>query len=281
VPADDQDLLVTARVVASLRPVASVSMAYRVMYGAEVTVPMFDDGAHGDGAAGDSVYGAWVPAAASRAAQMVRYLVTATDAEGKSSKAPAYDHPLNSGQYYGTVVAEPALTNSRLPVLHWFIQNASAADSDATARSSVFFIGEFYDNIGVNVHGQSTRGFPKKSYDFDFNPGHRFGWSEDAPRVGDFNLLTTWADKSHMRNVLAHETYRDAGAPGHFALAVRVQRNGAFFSVANLVENGDEDFLQRLDWTRTERYKITIPQRASTWRRKRRVDSRAQPTCSS
>ncbi len=31
--------------------------------------------------------------------------------------------------------------------------------------------------------------------------------------VDDLNLLTTWADKTHLRNVLAHETYRDAGAP--------------------------------------------------------------------
>ena len=32
----------------------------------------------------------------------------------------------------------------------------------------------------------------------------------------------------------------------HFAFIVRVQQNGAFYSVANFVENGDEEFLQRL-----------------------------------
>ncbi|HEY5915216.1 MAG TPA: lamin tail domain-containing protein, partial [Verrucomicrobiae bacterium] len=46
--------------------------------------------------------------------------------------------------------------------------------------------------------------------------------------------------------VLAYETYRDGGAPSHFAFPVRVQQNAVFFSVANVVESGDDDFLKRL-----------------------------------
>lgn len=65
VPLDDQDLLVTARVQPSFQPVAGVSLRYRIMFGAETTVPMLDDGGHGDGVAGDGVFGATIPASLS------------------------------------------------------------------------------------------------------------------------------------------------------------------------------------------------------------------------
>ena len=71
----------------------------------------------------------------------------------------------------------------------------------------------FYDNCYVNIHGQSSRGFPKKSYDIDFNPGHNFRWKQGEPKADDINLLTTYPDKAHMRNYLAYETYHDAGDP--------------------------------------------------------------------
>ncbi len=246
IPADGDDIVVTARITPALRPVGGVTLKYRVMYGVEASVPMFDDGQHGDGAAGDAWYAARIPANASKPGQMVRYFIVATDTLAQTTRTPLFAEPKRSPQYFGTVVWDPALTNSQLPVLHWFIANPASADSDVTARCSLFFDGEFYDNVGANIHGQSTRDFPKKSYDLDFNPGYKFRWSDNAPRVDDLNLLTTWADKAHMRNVLAYETYRDAGAPSHFAFPIRVQRNGAFFSVANLVENGDENQLKRL-----------------------------------
>jgi CotH kinase protein/Bacterial Ig domain/Lamin Tail Domain len=130
-------------------------------------------------------------------------------------------------------------------VLHWFIESPGAADSDAGGRGALFFNGEFYDNVQANSHGQSTRGFPKRSYDFDLPRGHKMKWAEDQPRISDFNFLTTWADKSHMRNVLAFETFSDNGVASHFAFVMRVQQNGLFHSVANFVENGDEEFLDR------------------------------------
>jgi hypothetical protein len=246
VPGDKDDLVVQAHITPTLRPVKSVTLRYCVMYVTEVAVPMYDDGAHDDGAAGDGLFGARIPASVSIPGHMVRYRLIATDMNNQETRAPAFANPTQSPQYFGTVVYDPVLTNSRLPAFHWFIANPQAASSNATARCSVFYNGEFYDNIGVHVHGQSTLGFPKQSYHFVFNPGQKLRWSDTAPRVGELNLLTTWADKSQMRNVVAYNTYREGGAPGHFAFPVRVQQNRTFYSVANVVENGDDDFLQRL-----------------------------------
>jgi hypothetical protein len=164
---------------------------------------------------------------------------------GNTSRWPLYRETLNSPQYLGTVVSDSRLTNA-LPVLHWFIQNAAAADNTSGTRSSVFWNGVLYDNIYVNLHGQSSSGFPKKSYNFDFNTGFHFSWDDKETPVEDINLLTTYPDKAHMRNVLAYENYRDAGHAYHWVKPVRVQRNAAFFSDAHMVEDGDADYLERV-----------------------------------
>ena len=238
-------LQITARISPTFDPLAWVELRYRVMFGAEVSVPLLDDGHSGDGEPGDGIFGARIPDGPFKAGQMVRWYLVAADTTGRVSRVPPYPEPLNSSQYLGTVVADPSLKNP-LPVLHWFIETPNAANTDAGARCSLFWDGEFYDNVWANLHGQSSRGFPKKSYNIDFNRGYNFKWSPGRPRADDINLLTTYPDKAQMRNILAYETYRDADCPGHWAFAVRVQQNGAFWGTAHVVENGDRDWLVRM-----------------------------------
>src|SRR6185369_2125844 len=90
IPFDDQDLVVTARVVRTFDAIGNVMLNYRVMFGPEFVVPMMDDGSHGDGAAGDGVYGGTIPASASAPGQMVRYYITATDASADRSRWPLF-----------------------------------------------------------------------------------------------------------------------------------------------------------------------------------------------
>lgn len=245
IPDERDGLQITARITPSFDRVASAQLRYRVMFDAEAAIPLLDDGKSGDGAAGDEIYGARIPARTFKAGQMVRWAIIATDTAGRDSRFPAFLDPLNSPQYEGTVVADPRLTNP-LPVLHWFIENPNAANTDAGTRCSLFFDGEFYENVGIYIHGQSSRGFPKKSYNIDLNRGHNFKWAPDQPRADDINLMTTYPDKAHMRNLLAYETYRDAGCPYHWVFPVRVQQNGEFWGTAHMMENGDEDWLIRL-----------------------------------
>ena len=246
VPQDSETMTVTAEVRPTFASVATVSLIYRVMYGSEVMVTMFDDGAHGDGAAGDGVFGAVIPASASSPGQMVRFYIFATDTLGRSGRFPGFDDSINSPEYLGTVVPDSSLTNP-LPVLHMFVQNPVLATNDAGTRCSIFYDGEFYDNVFVNLHGQTTASvFSKKSMSIDLNTGHKFRWSRDQPRVNDFNLLTTMADKAYLRLPLAYETFTQAGVPSHFAFPVRIQQNGAFFGVFSLVEQGDANFLDRV-----------------------------------
>ncbi len=246
VPMPNQDITVTARVTPTFSPVASVTLRYRIMFMATNTLPMLDDGLHGDGIAGDGIYGAFIPAALSTNGQMRRWYITATDSAARTTRFPTFQTTNNTPEYLGTIVHLDQTNN--LPIVHMFIINPLAANNATGTKCSLFFDGEFYDNLNINLHGQSSSGFAvdKKSYDIDFHPEHNFRWKDGQPRVDDINLVTTYADKAKMRNILPHDTYRDAGGAHHFVQPVRVQQNGAFFAIYDLLENGDNNFLERI-----------------------------------
>jgi hypothetical protein len=246
VPLHSEDLLVRATVRPSFQALGQVRLIYRAMFGPEDTAPMFDDGQHGDGAAGDGVFGGAIPAGASAPGQMVRYCIYAQDVLGNASRFPAYEDPLNSPRYQGTVVIDPSLTNA-LPVLHLFVQDPAGATNYTGTRGSLFWGEEFYDNIGVGLHGQTTaRVFAKRSMNFGLNPGHLFHWSGQDKPVNGFMLLTTAPDKAFLRHALAYETFAAAGVPTHAAHLLRLQQNGVFHSVQTWVNQGDDRYLERL-----------------------------------
>ncbi|HEX2973984.1 MAG TPA: lamin tail domain-containing protein, partial [Tepidisphaeraceae bacterium] len=241
---DADDLIVTAKVAAWKNPVNTVTLKYRVMYRSEMSLSMLDDGQHGDGAAGDGVYGAIIPASASSAGEMVRYYVVATDSEDQMSRAPLFASPTGSPEYFGTVIADPSVT-SQLPIFQWFVENPSAATTDNGTKASVYYLGQFYDNVHVRIRGGTARGWEKPHFKFDFNAGYHFQYDVNQPRVEEFNLNSIYSDKSAMRTILSWETYRDAGSPYCTAFPMRIQQNGDFYSVAIFVEQPDEDYLVR------------------------------------
>ncbi len=237
-------LIITAAVRPANDPVATVKLYYRRMFAAEIMVAMHDDGAGGDAIAGDGIWTAIIPEAAFGPGEMTRWRFVAADSKGTETKEPAYRDPLDSNQYYGTVTQNTGI-QSALPVFHWFTSSPSGANTLTGFRGAVYYDGEFYDNVLFSLHGQSTAGFPKKSYNIGFNRTQRFFWSTNAPRESDIDLLTNWADKSKVRHVLAYEIMRESGVAAHLAYTVRVQQNGSFFSTADFVERGNEDYLDR------------------------------------
>src|ERR1019366_10481377 len=96
---------VTSLVAQAFRPIANVTLHYRVMFNAEATAPMNDAGTNADAAAGDGVWTGIIPARVAAPGQLLRYYVTATDAAGNTSRWPIFSDALESEQYYGTVVA--------------------------------------------------------------------------------------------------------------------------------------------------------------------------------
>lgn len=242
---DAGNLVIEADVTPTLNPIAGVSLVSRIMYGGETTLVMVDDGTGSDATAGDGIYTATISTAGMTAGQMLRWRVTAVDTMGDSSRLPLFPDPLDSPEYFGTIAEDPSVDSSNLPIFHWFTSSPSGATTNSGSRGSVYYLNQFYDNIQADRHGQSTGGFPKKSYDFDFNKGDRFLVEPGGNRAKDINMLTNWADKSKTRNTIGYEMMRKSGHPAHYAFPVRIQQNAAFFNIADFVEDGDDRYLER------------------------------------
>ena len=248
-PTAEQAINVTARIrpdqtTAAVNTIASATLRYRLMYGAEQTVAMHDDGLNGDTVAGDGFFVGTIPASLGAAAgQMVRWNVTAVTSEGRTTRAPRR-LITESPEYEGTVIADPGIT-SPLPVIHRFAENAAAAELITGTRCEIFYDGEFYDNCFTRIRGNTSIGWPKKSYKVEFNKGHKFRLRATQGRVDEFDLNTTFTDKSYVRALLVSEMYRATGLATPEIFPVHVRQNGTFYSVAHYVEQPDGDFLGR------------------------------------
>ena len=236
-PTDLQPVVVTARVVPTFGPIGGVTLNYRVMYGSIIQTPMLDDGAHGDGAAGDGVFGATIPDAASTAGQMIRWYITATDNATHTSRLPLFTDPLNSAEYFGTVVQS---VTPNIPLWEWFTNDVTSARNATGTRASVFFNGEFYDNVFVRSRGGFTSTGSQK---FDFNTGEKCFINAEAGRVDEANLNAPGSDGSYIRPPLAFETYRLAGHPACVAFNTVLRVNGGADRVGYYVEQVDDEFL--------------------------------------
>ena len=242
------ELAVTARVEPTFASVSDVRLFVRLGYYAEGMplapegLAMHDDGVAPDVAAGDGIYSTAVPAAFLYPGSMVRWYVRATDADGRASRDPLFPLVNDSPQYYGTVVVNPAIS-SQLPTLIWFTENAAAASSRTGTRASVFFDGEFYDNIFVRQRGGATVGAGSKK--FVFNKGHKFRFSDEYGRVEEFNLNQNGSDPSYLRQPLGFETHRKAGCAASQSFLMLSVLNGQVDRVGIFVEQVDEEFLER------------------------------------
>ncbi len=228
-PAHNEDIVIKARATETQTPVLGIQLTWVIGFDSDSrfmssdTVQMVDDGTQGDAVAGDGVFTATIPSQYFGAGDMVRWAVNAVDTRGQMSRAPLYPYPNDSPKYYGTVVKDPQITTA-LPVLYWFVENVSASETSGGTRCSVYYLGQFYDNVGIHIRGGSTSGAPKKHFKFRFNHGAKFQYREDAPRVNEFNLNSTYSDKAYLRQNLAFECYDWCGCPGSESFPVRAEQ---------------------------------------------------------
>ena len=250
-PHENEDLIITAEVRETFEPINEVTLLCYVNfeYGSrwlpDEGLPMVDDGTGADATAGDGIYTASIPSLAYNHGDMIRWKVTANDTKGNTSRYPLYPYPNDSPEYFGTVVADSTI-NSSLPVIEWFVENVSASESDGGTRGSVYFLGEFYDNIVIHIRGGSTAtSYPKRHFKFRFNRGYKFSYDPNKPRVDEFNLNSTYSDKAYLRQNLAFEAYDWCGCPGSESFPTRAQRNGQFYGVLVFIEEPEEELLER------------------------------------
>ena len=234
-PGQDEALVVTVQIEPRLGAIDTVSLSYRVGFGREISLPM--------SRAGGASFSATIPSSSYSAGEMVRWFVTAGTANGETTRSPAFPDPIESAQYHGTVVDDPSITSS-LPVLHWFVQNPSASDTRAGTQASLYFAGQFYDNIFCRIRGQSTANWPKHKFKFDFYRGGHFLWKEGASRVEEFNVNSHYRD-GYVRENAIFAFLNEAGSPAPETMYIWIRRNSTDFGLFSFVEQIDEEFLGR------------------------------------
>ncbi len=231
-------------VTALVEDATTVTLTYVLDWGTPASLALQDDGQSADGEAGDGVFGAVLPGQA--VGTLVRYRLDAVGPTGSMG----YPRDDDTVIYTGTYLAPPVETD--LDVFHWLLDPVDYADALAhywtneTEPALLFHRGVLYDGVQVRVRGQSSRGWPKKHWNFSLPQGHGFdaeGYT--ASPVSGFNLQSSYADKSYVREILSYETFRDAGCPSNVMAPVLVVQNGQFFGLYGYLEDRDPTNLER------------------------------------
>ncbi len=224
---------------------SAASLTYRIDFGAETTLAMLDDGASNDGAAGDGVFGAQIPAQASWA--LIRFRIEAVGPTG-AMRHPRVD---DSQNYVGTVSAGLPI-NTPLPILHWYVDPLDYQHAiehrftDDTEPCVLYYDGVLYDNVRFRARGQTSRSWSKLQWKFQLPRGHKFDHPDLLSiAVKEFDLQSGWSDKTYMREMLASETFRDAGLTFNTTRHAHVRVNGVFRGLYMFREAMEDEYLER------------------------------------
>ena len=233
--------------------IVSVRLVYRADFGAEVTnaTPMAL-GAYDAKGAGQ-LYTDAIPAAALPAAgHLVRWAAVVEDAEGRVWRTPSFRDPDNAYEYYGTIV-EPtaAQVSADLQTFHLFVDSANHlaqmdVDGDRQnkelvpygARCGVYDgqTGLYYDNVRIDLRGNTSAGWNKKSHGLRFNKSQPLACTDPFDgtdiEVRKTSFIAEWPDPARIRQALSFKVLRMAGCLVPFDYPVRLQRNGEFYQLA-------------------------------------------------
>jgi len=241
-PSASDRVVVTAKMPVGLSP----KLTYKVMFGSDRTIAMDDDGASGDGAANDGLYGATIPR--QRKGDLVRYRIDVTS--GGEGAFPAVDDTIN---YVGYVVEDTDITTTT-EVFQWFLPDGKYDDMMANHRHDDVKVpgvlaanGVVYDNVTFRIRGGSgTRSQPKVPFQVEMPNGHLFSHPELANPVDQFNLQAeTHKDRTRSRAWLGWMQWEAAGHPKVDQFWVRLERNRNFEGLYRFSETLDGDWRRR------------------------------------
>lgn len=186
------------------------------------------------------------------AGQMLRWRAVIEESDGTLWTSPSFQNPDDGFQYLGTVVESPDLEDShpKMQTFHIFAggNNLSQMDVDAdsqnkslvpyNARCEIFDAqtGQFYNNVRIDLRGNTSGGFLKKSHGLRFAKCHPlvctnpFDGEEIETRKTSF--IAEYCDPAYIRQSLAFYTFRKAGCHVPFDYPVRLNLNGEFYQLA-------------------------------------------------
>ncbi len=232
-------------------PIKSVTLRYHSGFNvaSEKTAAMVKDGA-------DDKSGQWwqavIPADDIPApGEMLRWRVTIEEEGGAKWTSPSFLNPDDGYQFFGSVVESPDLDDPKLQTFHFFVEGNSLYQMDVdadkqdkslvpyNARCEVFDAqtGAFYDNVRIDLRGNTSGTFRKKSHGLKFAKCHPLTCNNpfDGSAVKEIrktSFIAEYCDPAYIRQSLAFYTFRQAGCKVPFDYPVRLNLNGAFYQLA-------------------------------------------------
>ncbi len=159
---------------------ASASVFYTVNGTVQTPIPLFDDGMHNDGEAGDNIYGANIPALGT--AGEINYYVEAIDSEGLTDKSPYCESKqiLLSEPDNNLSINEFMASNNTI-IADEFGEYDDWVEIYNSGDSPINLLGKFLsDNISIPLK------FPLP--DYDIQPGgFLLIWCDNQPEQGPFH----------------------------------------------------------------------------------------------
>ncbi len=186
IPRSTDPVTITARLIDEQTNGLTAAVHWRLDGEANfTTATMFDDGLHGDVAAGDGVFGAILPAAEDGA--IIEYYVTASDAGARTRNYPEFAQPMNAPvanrlyQVDDTFDPSAAWTPESQPIYRLIMTDAERAELAAIGRNeggsaesnalmNATFIAvdgtgsEVRYNAGIRNRGHGSRNGPPNNY---------------------------------------------------------------------------------------------------------------------
>ena len=172
---------------------------------------------------------------------------------------------------YPSKTPSEKLKKSALPWISINTKNGIKDDPKLAAKLSVQEGGVVYkENIEVEIRGNTSQSFKKKSYSFNI---YNEGWQTkkvgllNLPKHEHWILYGPYADKSLMRNVLAYRLYEKMGYYAPRTKFCELSINGFYQGIYVLTEkirvdslrlNSENGYLIKIDRPKGDFFKSTI-----------------------
>lgn len=224
--------------------IVGVTLLYRVDFGEVKRLPMV-------ALPGENKWKATIPAAELPApGHLLRYAAQIVDGAGNTWRSPSFRNPDDGYEWHGTIVEpEAGQANDNLQTFHIFADTAALSLMDRQydtvagtypygARVGLFESQKnvYYDNVRIDLRGNTSAGFRKKSHGLRFSKCQPLACTNpfDGEKIETrkTSFVAEYCDPTYIRQALSFWMWRQAGNLVPFDYPVRLRLNGEFYQLA-------------------------------------------------
>ncbi|MBO7181634.1 MAG: CotH kinase family protein, partial [Kiritimatiellae bacterium] len=187
---------------------------------------------------------------------LIQFGARITDGAGRQWISPSRNNPDDCPNWYGTIVeptADQTSLHEKLQTFHLFVEGESKTlmDKDYADISKAHPLGArcgiydaqtntYYDNVRIDLRGNTSAEFPKKSHGLRFSKCQPLTCKNmlegkkgtKLKEIRKTSFTAEYADPTFIRQSLSFHMWRNAGNKVPFHYPVRLQLNGEFYQLA-------------------------------------------------